>query len=142
MELGSQGRTRGAQKPGGVRTVPIARALRLHLVEHQLARGQRGGLLFGRSNGKPFSNQAVSQRARRTWKAAGLEPIGLHDCRHTFASLMIAAGVNAKSLSVYMGHSSVTITLDRYGHLFPGSEDEAAGLLDAYLERTTKGVGG
>jgi integrase len=48
---------------------------------------------------------------------------------------MIAAGVNAKALSEFMGHSSITITLDRYGHLFPGSEDEAAALLDAYLER-------
>jgi hypothetical protein len=34
-----------------------------------------------------------------------------------------------------MGHSSITLTLDRYGHLFPGNEDEAAGLLDAYLAR-------
>ena len=48
---------------------------------------------------------------------------------------MIAAGVNAKALSTYMGHSSITITLDRYGHLMPGNEDEAAGLLDAYLAR-------
>ena len=47
---------------------------------------------------------------------------------------MIAAGVNAKALSVFMGHSSITITLDRYGHLFPGSEAEAANLLDTYLE--------
>ena len=46
---------------------------------------------------------------------------------------MIAAGVNAKALSSYMGHSSITITLDRYGLLMPGSEDEAAELLDAYL---------
>jgi integrase len=46
---------------------------------------------------------------------------------------MIAAGVNAKALSTYMGHASVTITLDRYGHLMPGNEQEAAGLLDAYL---------
>jgi hypothetical protein len=44
--------------------------------------------------------------------------------------------VNVKALSTYMGHSSITITLDRYGHLMPGSEDEAAGLLDAYLERS------
>jgi hypothetical protein len=44
-------------------------------------------------------------------------------------------GVNAKALSAYLGHASITITLDRYGHLIPGSEDEAAGLLDAYLER-------
>lgn len=48
---------------------------------------------------------------------------------------MIAAGVKAKALSVFMGHESINITLDRYGHLFPGSEEEAAGLLDAYLER-------
>ena len=64
-----------------------------------------------------------------------LDPITLHECRHTFASLMIAADVNAKALSAYMGHASVTITLDRYGHLMPGNEDEAAGLLDAYLAR-------
>jgi integrase len=48
---------------------------------------------------------------------------------------MIAAGVNAKALSTFMGHASISITLDLYGHLMPGSEDEAAGLLDAYLER-------
>jgi integrase len=69
------------------------------------------------------------------WKRAGLEPIGLHEARHTFASLMIAAGVNAKALSTYLGHASITITMDRYGHLMPGNEDEAAGLLDAYLRR-------
>jgi integrase len=41
--------------------------------------------------------------------------------------------VNAKALATYMGHSSISITLDRYGHLFPGSEGQAAGMLDAYL---------
>lgn len=44
---------------------------------------------------------------------------------------MIAAGVNAKALSEYMGHANIGITLDRYGHLMPGNEAEAAGLLDA-----------
>ena len=68
-------------------------------------------------------------------KAKALEPISLHECRHTFGSLMIAAGVNAKALSTYMGHSSITITLDRYGHLMPGSEDAVAKLLDASLKR-------
>jgi integrase len=48
---------------------------------------------------------------------------------------MIAAGVNAKALSTYMGHSTISITLDRYGHLMPGNEVEAAGLLDDYLAR-------
>jgi integrase len=46
---------------------------------------------------------------------------------------MIAAGVNAKALSTYMGHAKIAITLDRYGHLMPGNEGEAAGLLDAHL---------
>jgi hypothetical protein len=46
---------------------------------------------------------------------------------------MIAARVNAKALSTYMGHSTIAITLDRYGHLMPGSEEEAADLLDGYL---------
>ena len=51
---------------------------------------------------------------------------------------MIAAGVNAKALSTFMGHANIAITLDRYGHLMPGSEAEAAGLLDAYLERAAR----
>ena len=123
----------------GRRAVPVPAALRKHLLEHRLARGRRGGLFFGRPDDRPFSNQSVSQRATRTWRAAGLDPIGLHECRHTFASLMIAAGVNAKALSTFLGHASVTITLDRYGHLFPGSEQEAAGLLDSYLERSVGG---
>ncbi len=42
---------------------------------------------------------------------------------------MIAAGVNAKALASYIGHASVTITFDLYGHLMPGNEEEAAGLL-------------
>ena len=51
-----------------------------------------------------------------------------------YASLMIAAGVKPHALSTYMGHSSIRITYDRYGHLMPGNEEEAAGLLlDAYL---------
>jgi len=59
----------------------------------------------------------------------------MHECRHTFASMMIAADVNAKALSTYMGHSTISVTYDRYGHLMPGNESEAAALVDAYLER-------
>jgi integrase len=119
----------------GVRRVPVASVLRELLITHKLTSGTRGGLTFGRAEGRPFEPRTVARRARRAWEAGGLEPIGLHECRHTCASYFIAAGVNAKTLSVFLGHASVTITLDRYGHLFPGSEAEAAGLLDAYLAR-------
>ncbi len=84
----------------------------------------------------PFRTSALWRRSKRVWMAAQLNPIWLHERRHTFASLMIAAGVNAKALSAYMGHATISITLDRYGHLMPGNEKEAAGLLDAYLERS------
>jgi len=53
---------------------------------------------------------------------------------------MIAAGVNVKALSAFMGHANITVTLDQYGHLLPGAEDEAAGLLDAFLARQLGGA--
>jgi integrase len=117
------------------RSVPMGGVLREHLVEHKLRSGRHVGLVFGTSDTQPFTPTNVRKRANAAWARVGLAPIGLHECRHTFASLMIAAGVNAKALSSYMGHSSVTITFDRYGHLMPGSETEAAALLDGYLER-------
>lgn len=116
----------------GSRRVPIAGVLRAYLAPLSLAAGDPDGLVFG-VRGAPFCASSTSERAIRAWKAAKLEPICLHDCRHTFASLMIAAGVNAKALSTFMGHANISITLDRYGHLMPGAEDEAANLMDRYL---------
>lgn len=115
----------------GRRTVPIVAALRVQLAARKLRRG--GGELFFGDRGRPFNRNALVGRAVRAWRAAGLAPIGLHEARHTCASIFIAAGVNVKALSSYMGHSSITITLDRYGHLMPGNEEEAVGLVDAYL---------
>jgi integrase len=153
----------------GLRVVPIATVLRSHLLEHRLRSGRSEGLVFGRTVETPANDSTLIDRAAAAWRrasreratlqlegdlkrpptaeeleellaSAALEPISLHECRHTFASLMIAAGVNAKALSTYMGHASITITLDRYGHLFPGNEDEAAQLLDAYLARAETNV--
>lgn len=122
----------------GVRSVPVTQELRGYLAAHKLQLGRSTGLLFGRTETMPFDDRPLQQRADRAWRRRGLSRITLQESRHTFASLMIAAGVNAKALSTYMGHASITITLDRYGHLMPGNESEAADLLHAYLasERT------
>jgi integrase len=56
---------------------------------------------------------------------------------HTYASILIAAGVNAKAITQYLGHSSIEVTFDLYDHLMPGNEAEAAGLIDGYLERAS-----
>jgi integrase len=116
----------------GRRKVPIAAVLHDYLAENRMRSG-RDGLAFGRTPEIPFDAKALQERADKAWKKADLERITLHECRHTFASLMIAASLNAKALQTFMGHATVAITLDRYGHLMPGSEDEAAQLLDAYL---------
>lgn len=122
----------------GRRRVPIARQLRSHLAAHLLrSENSDPDDLFFAERGKVLNTEGMTKRARTSWKKAGLDPIGLHECRHTYASLMIAAGVNVKALSVYMGHSSITVTLDRYGHLMPGHEGEAAEMLSGYLERAT-----
>jgi integrase len=72
--------------------------------------------------------------ADAAWEAAGIERITLHNCRHSFASLLIASGENPKAVQEFMGHSTITMTFDLYGHLFPGSRDEARARMDTYLE--------
>lgn len=116
------------------RRVPLPASLRHHLLAQRLRHEPADdGYVFSASGAVPFDPPTIARRARRAWTAAGLERIALHECRHSFASYMIAAGVNLKALSTYLGHSSITVTLDRYGHLFPGNEREAAALLDRYL---------
>jgi integrase len=142
------------------RTVPIIGRLAPILAAHKLATGRDGdALVFGVSAELPFDPSTVRRRALAAWgwkqtastarrgsgtawtkaREDALEPIGLHESRHTFASLMIAAGCNAKALSRIMGHASISITFDVYGHLMPGGEDEARERVDSYLERLDGG---
>jgi integrase len=125
----------------GRRAVPLIRDLAALLAaHHERGEGEGRERVFPGERGGKFSAEALAKRARQRWEAAGLIPVGLHDCRHTFASFMIDAGVNAKALSAYMGHSPIDVTFDLYGHLMPGSEAEAASLLEAYLNRKRENV--
>jgi integrase len=90
-------------------------------------------LVFG-VGGQPFHAASLCRRADAAWMAARLpDRLRLHQARHTYASFMIAAGVNAKALSAFMGHSSIKVTFDLYGHLMPGTAQEVAALLDTFL---------
>jgi len=91
--------------------------------------------MFGRTATSPFDHRALQRRADRAWKEAKLERITLHACRHSFASIAIASGVNIGTVSAALGHASVTITWDRYHHLLPGTTDEAASSVEASVER-------
>jgi integrase len=115
--------------------------LRDYLAEHRAVSAERlaasAALVFGRTAAQAFEPSTVRRRALAAWTRGGLDlkPITLHEARHTYASLMIAAGVNAHALKTFMGHASITVTIDLYGHMLPGGEEEAAGLLNDFLDR-------
>lgn len=69
-------------------------------------------------------------------KKAGLKGVRFHDLRHFFASMLIAQGESAKYVCDQMGHSSIQVTFDTYGHLFPQSRREAAQKLQAAMRRS------
>ena len=80
-------------------------------------------------------NNFMAQHFRPALEPAGLpKGIRFHDLRHTHASLLIAMGAHPKAIQERLGHSSITVTLDIYGHLFPGIGDELAHRLDALFQ--------
>ena len=130
----------------GIRRVPVAGALRLILLEHRARTGRRGAdLVFGRTATEPFTPTHVRTVALKAWASVAvgaflrgeslsreLVPIGLHECRHTFVSLMHAAGRSLEEIGDYVGHSSAYMT-DQYRHLLDGARTDAAAALDALL---------
>lgn len=120
----------------GLRQVPLTSTLRGLLLEWRMTFGSPDDnqrVIVGPQGGVMHCDQ-IFVRADRAWLRAGLQPIRLHECRHTYASFLIAAGLNAKAISSYMGHASIQITFDRYGHLMPGNEAEATQMIDDYLK--------
>jgi len=74
----------------------------------------------------------VRRRARKAWQLANLQPITLHEGRHSAATAGSAAGLDDLALAHIMGHSSVVITRNRYSHVRPDRVAQVAKILDAY----------
>jgi integrase len=116
------------------RIVAIPGFLRDRLDQH-LARhvpDEPDALVFTTRAGTPLRN---SNFRRQVWyravEAAGLpEGLRIHDLRHTCASLLAAAGATPKAVQVHLGHSSISVTMDRYTHLFPSDVDDLVRRLD------------
>lgn len=91
------------------------------------------GLVFASPSGRPVNHSNWRQRVLVPALAeAGVEPgFRPHDLRHTAVALAIAAGAHPKAIQARMGHSSIQVTLDRYGHLFEGLDSDLAVDLDA-----------
>lgn len=129
----------------GAREVPLVGTLRRILLEHKALTGRRGeALVFGRTASESFTPNHIAKRAAKAWALANIKrererrpkltPIGLHELRHSFVSMMHDAGFTLERIGDYVGHSSTYMT-DRYRHLLEGHEQEAADILGAYLEK-------
>ena len=81
------------------------------------------------------SAEATSGEAgiRKLLATAGIRPVRLYDLRHTAATLAIAAGVSVKVISDHLGHASISFTLERYSHVLPSIQDEAAAKVEQLL---------
>jgi integrase len=128
----------GTKTESSVRELPILDKLACVLEPYLAAHDGREFAFPGYGRWKrhygPISPDALLKRSRKTWEAAGLEPIGLHEARHTFASLMIDAGLPIAKVSRRMGHSSISVTERVYYWLVPQAYEQERDVMNAYLE--------
>jgi integrase len=83
-------------------------------------------LIFTTRLGTPVDTSNILHRFQQILKEAGIEKMRFYDLRHTHASLLIAEGVHPKKIAERLGHASIKLTMDLYGHLFDGSDKESA----------------
>ena len=111
----------------------IAEVLDEHLNRYGLA-GEADALVFSAERGGRLH---AANWHKRAWaparRAAGLPTLRFHDLRHSAVPLWVAMGANLLQVSRWLGHSTVQITADVYGHLFPETNDLVMGRLDKAL---------
>jgi integrase len=133
------------RKPGGSwRIVPLVKPALTLLKRAWIAQGRpkEGKVCPPRhaSRSGMLALAGVQRRVQKQWVDNRLEPIGLHEARHTAATWLDHAGVSPKVASQLMGHKTpeyqagaAAITLRRYTHTLPGEFERARDLLDAFL---------
>jgi integrase len=119
----------------GRRTVGLPRAVVDELAGHLARTGgpaDADAFFFPAPQGGPL--RMIAFRAR-VWRPAArkaeLDGLRIHDLRHTAVALWIAAGAGPKEVATRAGHTSVSFTLDRYGHLYPEADTALRDRLDA-----------
>jgi integrase len=128
----------------GYRRVGLPRVVVEALAEQLVRPGSADDLVFVGPQGGTLRLAGFRNRIwRPANRAAGLEGLRIHDLRHTAVSLWIAAGANPKEVAARAGHTSVSFTLDRYGHLYPDADQALRDRLDALhaLSQARQSVG-
>jgi integrase-like protein len=86
--------------------------------------------VFTSRRGTPLDRGNALHRFQDILEENGFPKIRFYDLRHTHASLLIAEGVHPKKIAERLGHSSIKLTMDTYGHLFEGCDRESAESMD------------
>lgn len=111
---------------------PIIDALRLHRARQDGERITLGtawqptGYIFTTSVGTPFDPRNLNRDFKAVCQRAGLDDWHPHELRHSAASLMLAQGVKIQVVSEILGHSSIRMTADVYGHILAPDREAAA----------------
>jgi integrase len=133
----------GTPKSHKRRTVPFPRLLEDHMAAQRDGKGP-DDLLFSDRWGQHLRRTRVSGGSRSWFKSAlvtaELEPMTIHDLRHTAASLAVSAGANVKAVQRMLGHASAAMTLDVYADLFDDDLNAISDRLDEAYQRTIVGV--
>jgi integrase len=116
-----------------IRKVPMTKRTALALKKRKIASSDVM-TVFHTHSGQFLSARNVERSFCRLIEKAGIEKCNVHTLRHTFATRMFEIGVSAKIVSVLLGHSKVSHTLDIYTHVLPDKRDEAIKGLDAFYE--------
>ena len=98
-------------------------ALRAH---RQGSTPARDDFVFRTANGQPVNPASFSDTFDWLVRRSGLPRIRLHDLRHTYATLALRLGLHPVLLSERLGHTPIAVTLDRYSHLIPSIDRNAA----------------
>jgi integrase len=134
--------TFGPTKTGRVRTIGLPRFLAEMLGGHIGRYPSEGGFVFSAPEGGALRwRNFYARRFRPAVAGAGLpKKLRFHDLRHTCAALLIANSRHMEEVKDHLGHSSIRVTSDRYGHLFPRARQELAdGLDETYRRAATVG---
>lgn len=91
------------------------------------------GLVFTNEVGQDIPHATIEHRFSRILESAEIQTHRFHDLRHTFTVESLRAGVDVKTVSEMLGHSSVSFTLDVYGHVTKAMQDEASDKLQSVI---------
>jgi integrase len=122
-----------APKYGSERDVYLADELVTPLARHVGTVPKGRSWLFKGDEDNPPHQNTVGHWWRKTCRAAKVEGFTLHDCRHFYASGLVAAGCDVVTVQRALGHAKATTTLDKYAHLWPTAEDRTRQAADGLL---------